>query len=113
MRFEIEVEIWSQNNLKTEIKTKIKLIYDSKYKFNAKGRWTKMKTLNLTRSRARNDPINCRIQRFSFRDFENKVRRSRCDFFQFSQPILDFINSLDAKLSLEDEEVKRLSDCGV
>ena len=49
-----------------------------------------MKTHNLTQSRARNDPINCRIQDFLFRDFENKVRRSRYDFFQFFQPILDF-----------------------
>ena len=60
-----------------------------------------MKTRNLTWSRARNDPINYRIQGFLFRDFKNEVRRSRCDFFHFFQPILDFKYSLDAEMSLE------------
>ena len=58
--------------------------------------------LNLTRSRARNDPINRRIQGFSFRNFENKVWHLRYDFFQFSRPILDFKHYLDAEMSLED-----------
>ena len=49
-----------------------------------------MKTLNLTQSHACNDPINRWIQGFPFRDFENEVRHSRSDFFQFAQPILDF-----------------------
>ena len=31
-----------------------------------------MKTRNLTESRTRNDPINCRIHGYSFRDFEDK-----------------------------------------
>ena len=31
-----------------------------------------MKTCNLTKSRARNDPINHHIHGFSFRDFEDK-----------------------------------------
>ena len=31
-----------------------------------------MKTRNLTQSRARNDPINCQIYGFSFRDFKNE-----------------------------------------
>ena len=35
-RFEIEVEIRSQNLIKTKIKTTLNLIYDSKCKFNAK-----------------------------------------------------------------------------
>ena len=69
----------------------------------------KMKRLNLTQSRARNDPINCQIQGFSLLDFENEVRRSRCDFFQFSQPLLDFKHSLDVEMSLEEEEFKRFS----
>ena len=72
-----------------------------------------MKTLNLTRSRARNDPINRWILGFSFRDFKNEVRHLRCDFFRFSQPILDFKCSLDAEMSLEEEEFKRFSYCGV
>ena len=40
---------------------------------------------------------------FSFADFENKVTHLRGDFFQFSQPILDFKHSLNAKMSLEEE----------
>ena len=72
-----------------------------------------MKTLNLTQSRTRNDPINRRIQGFSFRDFENDIRHSRWGFFQFSRPILDLKHSLDTEMILEGEEVKRFSDCGV
>ena len=72
-----------------------------------------MKTRNLTQSRARNDPINYRIQDFSFRDFKNKVWRSRCDFFRFPRLIFDFKHSLDVEMSLEDVEIKRFSDCGV
>ena len=112
-RFEIEKEIRSRKVINTEIKTKLNLIYASKCKSNAKGRWIKMKTLNLTQSRARNDPINRQIQCFSFRDFKNEAWRSRYDFFQFSWPILDFKHSLDMKMSLEDEEFKRFLDCGV
>ena len=65
-----------------------------------------MKTRNLTQICARNDPINRRIQGVSIRDFENEVRRSRCDFFQFFQPILDFKHSLDAEMNLEGLEIK-------
>ena len=72
------IEVWkwekirSRNWFKLEIKLKLNLIYDSKLKSNAKWRKIKMKTCNLTRSRARNDPINRRIHDFSFRDFEDK-----------------------------------------
>ena len=31
-----------------------------------------MKTRNLTQSRAQNDPINCRIHGYPFRDFEDE-----------------------------------------
>ena len=72
-----------------------------------------MKTRNLTQSHAWNDPINRQIQCFSFRDFENEVRRSRCDFFRFFQPILDFKHSSDAKMSLEELKIKWFSDSGV
>ena len=58
-----------------------------------------MKARNLTQSCAQNDPINCEIQGFSFRDFENEVWHSRCDFFQFPQSIYDFLHSSDAKMS--------------
>ena len=70
-----------------------------------------MKTLNLTQSRTRNDPINRWIQGHSFCDFENEVRRLRCDFFLFSRPILDLKHSLDVEMSLEGEvsqEIMRL-----
>ena len=43
-----------------------------KYKSNTKWRKIKMKTRNLTQSRARIDPINLRIHNYSFRDFEDK-----------------------------------------
>ena len=52
----------SQNWFKTEIKTKLNLIYDSKYKI-------KMKTPNLTHISLRNDPISRRMHGFSFRVF--------------------------------------------
>ena len=65
-----------------------------------------MKTHNLTRSHAQNDPINRWIQGFSFRDFENEVWRSRCDFFRFFQPILDFKHSSNIEMSLEELEIK-------
>ena len=32
------------------------------------------------------------------------------DFFQFSPPNLDFKHSSDAKMSLEEEEIKRFKD---
>ena len=92
--------------MKIKIKTKIIKIYDSKLKSNAKGRYIRMKTHNLTQSHAQNDPINCRLQGFSFRDLENKFERSRCDFFRFSPSILDFKYSSDAKMSLEEVEIK-------
>ena len=50
--------------MKTEIKTKIKLFYDSKYKSNGKVRQIRMKTRNLTQSHTRNDPINYRFKAF-------------------------------------------------
>ena len=72
-----------------------------------------MKTHNLTQSRAWNDPTNRRIQGFSFRDFENEVWCSRCDFLWFPWSISDFKHSLDAEMNLEDAEIKRFSYCGV
>ena len=71
-KFEIEIEIRSRNWLKTKIKLKLNLIYDSKYKYNAKWWNIKMKTRNLTQSHARNDLINWWIHGYSFRDFEDE-----------------------------------------
>ena len=59
---------------KFEIKPKINLIYDSKLQFNDAERKVRRKTHHLTRDSDRNDPINCRIKGFSFRDFEDDHR---------------------------------------
>ena len=77
------------------------------------GRSIRMKTSNLTRSHARSDPINRRIQGFLFRDFKNKVRHSRCDFFQFFKPIIDFNYSSDTEMILEEVEIKWFLNYGV
>ena len=108
-RFEIEIEFERENDWKTIIKMKLNLIYNSKCKSNAKWWKIRMKTHNLTQSRARNDPINYRIQGFSFPDFENEVLHSICNCFQFPWSISDFKHSLDAETILEDEEIKRFS----
>ena len=68
MRWKFVSWVW----LKTEIKLKLNLIYDSKCKSNTKWWTIKMKTRNLTQSCAQNDPINRRIHGFLFRDFEDK-----------------------------------------
>ena len=72
----IEVEVRrkfvSRFWLKTEIKLKLNLIYNSKFKINAKWWKIKMKTNNLTQISLWNDPINRRMQGFSFRIFEDK-----------------------------------------
>ena len=69
-----------------------------------------MKTLNLTQSRTRNDPINRWTQDFSFRDLKNEVQHSSCDLFLFFSPNLDFKPSLDAKMSIEKKEVRRFEE---
>ena len=71
-KFESERKFDRQIWLKTKIKLKLNLIYDSKNKSNAKWWKIKMKTGNLTQSHAQNDPINRRIHGFSFRDFKNE-----------------------------------------
>ena len=72
-----------------------------------------MRSHNLTQSHTRNNPINCWIQGFSFRDFENKIQRLKCDFLLLFQPILDFKHSSNAEMSLEEVEIKWFSDCGI
>ena len=49
-------------------------------KINVKCWKIKMKSTNLTQINLRNDPINRRIQSFSFRNFEDEVWCSRLDF---------------------------------
>ena len=51
---------------------KLNLIYDSKCKINTKWWKIKIKTHNLTQISLRNDPINRRMQGFSFRIFEDE-----------------------------------------
>ena len=81
----------------------IRLIYHSKLKSNATRRKIKKNSHILTRSRTRNDLINCRIKGFSSRNFENEVRYLSGDFFLFSSPNLDFKCSLDVETSQEEE----------
>ena len=95
---------------KYENEYKINLIYDSKWKDNDIGRNILMKTHNLTGNRARNDPIDHRIKGFSFHDFDDKIHHSRGDFSLFFQQNLDFKHSLEAKIDLEEEEIKRFKD---
>ena len=64
---------------------KLNLIYGAKSKINTKLWKIKMKTNNLTQISLRNDPINRRMQGFSFRISEDKVWSSRLDFFHFFQ----------------------------
>ena len=71
------------------------------------------KTHNLTRDSDRNDPINHRIQGFSFRDFENDLRCSRGEFSIINRQNLTFNHSVVAKMSLEVIESKRFKDGGV
>ena len=98
----IDREIW----LKTEIKIKLNLIYNSKLKSNAKWRKIKMKTHNLTQSCARNDLINRRMHGYSFRDFEDENWHSRCDFSLLLRSIFDFKISSDAETCREGKEIK-------
>ena len=99
------MKIRLRNWLKTEIKLKLNLIYDSKYKSEAKSWNIKMKTRNLTQSGARNDPINRRIHGFSFCDFKDENWRSRCDF-SFDQ----FLISNTPRSQKCVKKVKKLKD---
>ena len=92
--------------IKTKIKSKIKIIYDSKLKSNTTRRYIRRKTGSLTRSRAENNPINLQIQGFSFCNFENKFKCSRGGFFRFSPPIFNFKHSSDMEMSLEEVKIK-------
>ena len=60
-KFEVERKFNREIWLKIEIKLKLKLSYNSKCKSNGKWWKIKMKTCNLTQSRARNDPTSCWI----------------------------------------------------
>ena len=82
--------------IKNRNSTKLNLFYYSKCKINTKWWKIKMKSRNLTQINLRNDPINRRMQGFSFQIDEDKNWSSRCDFFLLLQLSLDFKHSLDA-----------------
>ena len=63
-----------------------------------------MKSRNLTQSSLRNDPINLRMQGFSFRIDEDENLSSRCDFFLLFRSKFDFKHSIEAEMSQEHYE---------
>ena len=73
---------------KSEIKSKIRLKFDSKLKYDVIGREITRKTQIVTRDNTGIDPIDRRIRGFSFREFEDDRRHSRSDVPLFSQQTL-------------------------
>ena len=63
-----------------------------------------MKSRNLTQISLQNDPINRRMQGFSFRIDEDKNWSSRCDFFLLLQSKFDFKHSIESEMSQEHYE---------
>ena len=63
-----------------------------------------MKSRNLTQISLQNDPINRRMQGFSFRIDEDKNWSSRCDFFLLLRSKFDFKHSIEAEMSQEHYE---------
>ena len=71
------------------------------------------KTRFLTRDNERIDPIDRRIDDYSFRDFEREHRCSRDEFSLFDQGNLTFNHSVDTESSLEEISSERFKDGGV
>ena len=69
-----------------------------------------MKMHNLTWSCAWIDPNGCWIKGFLFREVEEKIWHSKGNFTLFFWQNLDFKYTLDAEMSLEEEEIKRFKD---
>ena len=63
-----------------------------------------MKSPNLTQINLRNDPINRRIQGYSFRNSEDEVWCSRCDCIQFSRSKFEFQHSIEAQMGYAHRE---------
>ena len=59
---------------------------------------------NLTQSSLRNDPINRRMQGYSFRNFRRRRWSSRCKFFLLSRSKFDFKCSLEVEITYEHTE---------
>ena len=71
-------------------------------KINIKWWKIKRKSRNLTQISLRNDPINRRMQGFSFRIFEDEYWRSRwCDFFLLAWLNLKFKHLMEVEMSCE------------
>ena len=95
---------------KTKIKSKIRLIYDLKLKYDVIEREIRRKTRLLTQNRAQNDPIDHQIKGSLFYDFEDEFRYSRSNFSLFSPQNFTFKYSLDTKIDLKEEEIKIFKD---
>ena len=91
---------------KTKKLSKIQLIYYSKLKSNDTRQKIRRKTHNLTWY----DPIDCWTKGFSFHEFESEFHNSIDEISLFFWQNLDFKHSLDAKMSLEEKEIKRFKD---
>ena len=98
---------------KTENKSKVRLIYNLKLKYDVIGRDIRRKTRILTLNSARNDPIDRQIKGSSFHDFEDEFWHSRTNSSLFSPQNLTFKHSLEAKIDLEEEKSKRFKDWDV
>ena len=86
---------------KSELKSKINLIYNSKLQSNDTEQKIRRKTHNLTHDSDRNDPIDLCIKGFSLRDFKYDRRHSRGKFSLFYRQNFIFNHSVDAEMSLE------------
>ena len=71
------------------------------------------KTCFLTRDSDQNDPIDCRIDDYSFRDFKRKHLCSRDEFSLIDRRNLTFNHSVDVESSLEEIRSERFKDGGV
>ena len=81
---------WKSEERKTKINDEIKLNYNPKLQIDDTWRKIRGKTHFLTRDSDQNDPINRRIEGFSFRDFENDHWCSRDKFSLIDRRNLTF-----------------------
>ena len=107
---EVERNFQKSEERKTKIKDEIKLNYVPKSQIDDTWREIREKTRSLTRDSDRNDPINYRMQGFSFHDFENDHPCSRDEFSLIDRRNLTYNHFVDAKASLEESRSERLKD---
>ena len=98
---------------KSEIKSKINLIYESKLQSNDTGWKIRRKTHNLTQDSTWNDPIDREIKTFSFCDFEDDSWHSWGKFSLIFWRNLTFNYFLNAEMSLQVKGRKRFKDSHV